>query len=254
MRGSTDCGSTGAGGGGGDTEPGKDRDEFPPAVIRSDDPGKKSVKLIDPSDNRSSGAALGNALRELPDGTREVITPPEETGFYSMNALDRIKESGRSLSGVAGSFGSASWAVPRFLSPLYVSADGFTAFSEALLVPPYSVSKTLHDEGALASFVEVGEFCFSYDLFGAPFVFAGDGRIERVDPETRERSLFSPNLEEWANRVSAKPNFELGASLASEWHLQNRRLLDFERLVPKQPFVIGGDYVVENLVACESRA
>jgi RHS repeat-associated protein len=51
---------------------GKDRDEYPPAI--SSEGGKgASVRYISPSDNRGGGAFLGNALRDVPDGTKVRI-------------------------------------------------------------------------------------------------------------------------------------------------------------------------------------
>lgn len=53
-------------------ESGKDRDEYPPAMFKEG--GKNaSVKNIDPSDNRGSGACIGNQCRGLPDGTQIEI-------------------------------------------------------------------------------------------------------------------------------------------------------------------------------------
>lgn len=53
------------------TEAGKDRDEVPPAVIKSD--VSTSVKLIPSGDNRGAGASIGNQLRNVQDGTRVVL-------------------------------------------------------------------------------------------------------------------------------------------------------------------------------------
>jgi RHS repeat-associated protein len=53
--------------------PGKDLDEYPPAAIKPDDPSKVSVKPIDRSQNRRSGARLRNELP--PDGTPVEIDP-----------------------------------------------------------------------------------------------------------------------------------------------------------------------------------
>jgi hypothetical protein len=55
------------------TVPGMDRDEFPPAAIRPDDPSKVSVKPINPSHNRRSGGILRGELP--PDGTAVEIDP-----------------------------------------------------------------------------------------------------------------------------------------------------------------------------------
>lgn len=63
-----------------ETEKGKDRDEFPPAVIKPDEGTTVSVKRIDRSDNRRSGSRLGKEIDGLPDGTRVRIDPNKPTG------------------------------------------------------------------------------------------------------------------------------------------------------------------------------
>jgi hypothetical protein len=55
------------------TVPGMDRDEFPPAVIKPDDPSKFSVKPTDPGQNRRSGRILRDELP--PDGEPVEIDP-----------------------------------------------------------------------------------------------------------------------------------------------------------------------------------
>jgi hypothetical protein len=56
-----------------DTRPGKDRDEYPPAMFREGGPGA-SVKYVRPGDNKGAGSGMGNRLRGLPEGTRVKIT------------------------------------------------------------------------------------------------------------------------------------------------------------------------------------
>jgi RHS repeat-associated protein len=51
-----------------DPVPDKDRDEVPPAVLRTDE-GTHSIRAIDPSDNRGAGSSVGHALRPYPNGT-----------------------------------------------------------------------------------------------------------------------------------------------------------------------------------------
>jgi hypothetical protein len=57
---------------------GYDRDEFPPAAIRPDDPSKFRVEYTSPSQNRRSGVRLKEEIRTLPDGTRVRIEIPDE--------------------------------------------------------------------------------------------------------------------------------------------------------------------------------
>lgn len=54
------------------TKTGKDRDEWPMAMFKEGGSGA-SVKYIDPSDNRGAGSSIGNALSDLPNGTRIKI-------------------------------------------------------------------------------------------------------------------------------------------------------------------------------------
>jgi hypothetical protein len=55
-----------------DREPGKDIDEWPPAVIKPDKDGV-TLRPTDPHDNRGMGAYIGNKLRGIPDGSRVRI-------------------------------------------------------------------------------------------------------------------------------------------------------------------------------------
>jgi hypothetical protein len=55
-----------------DRVPGKDIDEWPPAVIDTGKPGY-TLHPAEPSDNRGMGAYIGNKLRGVPDGTHVRI-------------------------------------------------------------------------------------------------------------------------------------------------------------------------------------
>ena len=59
------------------TKPGYDRDEFPPAVVKPDNP-EHSVDHVITSHNRRSGARLGQELKGVKDGTRVRIKAPTE--------------------------------------------------------------------------------------------------------------------------------------------------------------------------------
>jgi hypothetical protein len=40
--------------------------------------------------------------------------------------------------------------------------------------------------------------------------------------------------------------------LAHEWQVRNRALRPFERLIPRQLFVLGGKFAIENLYAADA--
>ena len=54
--------------------PGKDRDEYPPAMFGEGGKGA-SVRPISPPDNRGAGACIGAQCSDLPDGSRVKIVP-----------------------------------------------------------------------------------------------------------------------------------------------------------------------------------
>ncbi|SFG83105.1 Deoxyribonuclease NucA/NucB [Lachnospiraceae bacterium C7] len=62
---------------GGDTVPGLDRDEYPPAMSKEGGTGA-SIKLINPSDNRGSGSSISAQLRKYPNGTKYKIVITDE--------------------------------------------------------------------------------------------------------------------------------------------------------------------------------
>lgn len=51
-----------------DKVPGKQLDEYPPAMFKEGGAGA-SVRPITPADNMGAGASIGNQIRRLPDGT-----------------------------------------------------------------------------------------------------------------------------------------------------------------------------------------
>jgi filamentous hemagglutinin len=55
--------------GGHDKVPGKQLDEYPPAIAKEGGAGA-SVRPISPSDNMGAGASLGNQMRPYPDGSK----------------------------------------------------------------------------------------------------------------------------------------------------------------------------------------
>lgn len=59
------------------TEPGMDRDEYPPAMSREGGQGA-SVRSINKGDNRGAGACLGAQCRDVPNGGRVKVLIKKE--------------------------------------------------------------------------------------------------------------------------------------------------------------------------------
>ena len=54
------------------TKPGKDRDEYPPAMFKEGGAGA-DVKHIDSCDNRGAGSCMGHQCAKYPNGTKVKI-------------------------------------------------------------------------------------------------------------------------------------------------------------------------------------
>jgi hypothetical protein len=89
---------------------------------------------------------------------------------------------------------------------------------------------------------------FAEDALAGQFGISPNG-IGRLDPESGKYASHSSMLDEWASRVLENYNFETGWELAHKWQMAHRPLKLGERLVPKQPFVLGGEFESDNLLA-----
>jgi hypothetical protein len=54
-------------------------------------------------------------------------------------------------------------------------------------------------------------------------------------------------ISEWAKAVVADPDVQVGRGLAVSWQRVHGPLAEGQRLVPVKPFVLGGDFALENL-------
>lgn len=140
------------------------------------------------------------------------------------------------------------------LDALLGRKNGFYAFESALHVFPTGPSAVTsleewnaaslwrHEYGDLAS----GLTFFAEDAFGVQFALDGDA-VWTFDPETGARERFEPTVESWAAALLADYESTTGHALAHAWQVANGPLPLDHRLVPRQLFVLGGAYEVENL-------
>ncbi|MFC1745790.1 SMI1/KNR4 family protein [Candidatus Riflebacteria bacterium] len=94
---------------------------------------------------------------------------------------------------------------------------------------------------------------FAMDVFGCQFGMHVS-KIVRFIPETGELIYHSKSFDEWAEKILEDYDYETGWSLAREWQLRNSPLQVGYRLVPKQPFVLGGKCEPENFVAMTAKS
>ncbi|PXY25872.1 SMI1/KNR4 family protein [Prauserella sp. PE36] len=94
-----------------------------------------------------------------------------------------------------------------------------------------------------------GLLCFAQDLLGVQFAIEDDRRVVSFDPETGERTAIGAGLGDWATWLLEDPGPRGAGPLARLWQDTHGALGHDERLLPLTPFVLGGAYGLDNLVA-----
>jgi hypothetical protein len=88
--------------------------------------------------------------------------------------------------------------------------------------------------------------CFGEDLFGNQFVYNGND-YGLLTIETGEIEVLCSSFNDWLEAILDDLNYYTGEPLLLEWIIENKKPNHEERLAPKIPFVLGGDYEVGNL-------
>ncbi|HKJ50859.1 MAG TPA: SMI1/KNR4 family protein [Gammaproteobacteria bacterium] len=138
--------------------------------------------------------------------------------------------------------------------------NGFYAFESALRVFPSCSSELSIGLGDWNSdnlwrkdYSGLADGClfFAEDVFGGQFCINNDF-VCTFDPETGGLEEMAPSIEKWAKELLNDYNLWTGYSLAHEWQECNGILTKNTRLMPKIPFVCGGQFVIANLVAIDA--
>ncbi|WP_208457844.1 NucA/NucB deoxyribonuclease domain-containing protein [Burkholderia sp. BCC0405] len=238
--------------------PGRDRDEYPPAMFKEEGVGA-SVRPISPADNRGAGSCIGAQCRGLPNGTQVNIRITDWQMGKFLEKLVDIGSASLSLTLPREELGMIG-AVSKDLLALLERKNGFYAFESALHVLP---SHSIGDEigvvewnapdlwvGAYQDLAE-GAVFFAEDIFGGQFCIRADG-VYSFDPETANFEHLAHDLEGWAKLILEDCEYITGYPLAHEWQKSEGMLTLGARLVPKIPFVTGGNFSVDNLYAANA--
>ncbi|MGH7953647.1 MAG: SMI1/KNR4 family protein, partial [Limisphaerales bacterium] len=94
--------------------------------------------------------------------------------------------------------------------------------------------------------------CFAEDIFGGQFCIQNDA-IVYFEPETGEFENVAKSLEDWARLICKDYEVLTGYPLARAWQLKHGALPIGKRLIAKLPFVLGGEYNVNNLAAIDAQ-
>lgn len=143
---------------------------------------------------------------------------------------------------------------------LLVRKNGFYAFESALHV--FSSNSCDLDVGVdcwnnsslwRSEYDDMANGClfFAEDLFGDQFCIKNNA-VHKFDSETGSVEFISDNLFGWSDRIMSDYHTLTGYSVAHEWQARHGIIPIGSRLLPKIPFVAGGDYGLENLVVCDA--
>jgi hypothetical protein len=142
------------------------------------------------------------------------------------------------------------------LFDLLLRKNGLVAFETALLIRPLNtvgeyIGVNDWNEPSLwldAYKIELPDlFFFAEDVFGGQFAIAGD-TIVMFDPETGAIEEIDKTFEGWATKVLSEYDFYTGHLLAHKWQQIHGPIRPGRRLIPKQLFILGGDFDIENLM------
>jgi hypothetical protein len=141
------------------------------------------------------------------------------------------------------------------LLSLLRNKNGFYAFESALHVLPaatYENEMTLsrwnafglwrHEYAGLADKM----LFFAEDAFGDQFCLI-EGKVCSFDAETGEVKSVASSFEDWARRLLKEYDVLTGYPLMHQWQVKQGALPVGMRLMPKIPFVLGGQFALDNL-------
>jgi hypothetical protein len=89
---------------------------------------------------------------------------------------------------------------------------------------------------------------FAEDAFGIQFGVK-NGRIVQFDPETASIATVAETIDEWCQELRRDPNFYTGSPVLTAWERENHPLSVGCRLVPRQLFMLGGDFTSDNMIS-----
>ncbi len=138
--------------------------------------------------------------------------------------------------------------------------NGFYAFESALHVFPAKSNQTEigldeWNENTLwrDAYQGMANNClfFAEDAFGGQFCIK-NSKIYTFDPETGDLNYLADDIENWAKQIMNDYNVLTGYPLMHQWQTKNGVPPVKMRLIPKIPFVAGGEFLLGNLYLADA--
>jgi hypothetical protein len=112
---------------------------------------------------------------------------------------------------------------------------------------PLNIQKVNAGISSLYHLFSISNFLFwGQDLFGNLFYYEEKG-IGFFEIETGEKSLLCSNFSEFDSLLVNDYEYLTGVNYLKDWEFFNNKILkESDRLCPKIPFIIGGEYAYDN--------
>lgn len=136
--------------------------------------------------------------------------------------------------------------------------NGFLAFESALHVYACSARERYDDiiqrNSTFSPLIRYGisGTCFAEDIFGFQYFIDISGPVLMLDLESGVVDFVAEDLEGWAKYVLSDIELSTGWNFARQWQIKNGAIPPGMRLSPKIPFVLGGDYNIDNMFLADS--
>ena len=88
---------------------------------------------------------------------------------------------------------------------------------------------------------------FAEDAFGMQFGINGE-RIVQFDPETATFADIGEHIHDWCRELVRDSDFYTGAPVLAAWERKNHPIGVGYRLIPKQLFMLGGEFHSDNMI------
>jgi len=92
---------------------------------------------------------------------------------------------------------------------------------------------------------------FAEDTFGSQFGIHGE-QIWTFDPETAQARVIASSVEDWADQLLSNYEVLTGYPVIHAWQRAHGALPPGHRLVPKRPFVLGGEFDAANVYSLDA--
>jgi hypothetical protein len=150
----------------------------------------------------------------------------------------------------------ANWTLGPELYAMLKQRNGFYAFESALHVFPVTSDPASGLEAWNAESLwrhaykdlADGLLFFAEDIFQDQFCLSNKG-VMTFHAETGQTTFLADSIEAWADLVLSDYSVQTGWQLAHDWQALHGPLPFGKRLMPKMPFILGGEYTLDNLYA-----